>query len=140
MAVKPLRSTGLQSLSLTVTTAGTYPSGEMSIPMGASVIVAQAAFARGAGGTTCDVFVQTRVDNGSTWIDIMQFAFATTTVTKISAVRPYIATAANVTPTDGSLTDNTILDGVIGDRLRVKTVVVGTYLGASTLDVDICIN
>ena len=140
MAVFPKRSTGIQSLSLTVTDAGTYPSDEISIPMGASVITTQAAFARGSGGTTCDVFIQTSVDNGSTWIDIMQFAFATTTVTKVSAVRPYIALAANVTPTDGSLSDNTILDGLIGDRLRVKTVVVGTYLGASTLDVNICIN
>jgi hypothetical protein len=86
------------------------------------------------------VFVQTSVDNGSTWIDIMQFAFATTTVTKISGVRPYIALAANVTPTDGALSDNTILDGVIGDRLRVKTVVVGTYSSTSTLDINVCIN
>jgi hypothetical protein len=136
----PKRSTLLQSLSLTVTNAGTYPTEAISIPMGASVITAQAAFARGSGGTTCDVFIQTSVDNGSTWIDVMQFAFATTTVTKISSVRPYIAMAANVTPTDGSLSDNTILDGLIGDRLRVKTVVVGVYGGASTLDVNICIN
>lgn len=140
MAVFPKRSTFIQSLSLTVTDAGTYPSAEMPVPMGASVITAQAAFARGSGGTTCDVFVQTSVDNGASWIDIMQFAFATTTVTKISSVRPYIAMAANVTPTDGSLSDNTILDGLIGDRLRVKTVVVGVYGGASTLDMNICIN
>ena len=108
--------------------------------MGATVILAQGVFVRGAGGTTCDVFVQTSLDNGATWIDIMQWAFVTTTVTKISGVRPYIALAANVTPTDGALSDNTILDGVIGDRLRVKTVVAGTYTGTSTLDVNICIN
>ena len=140
MAVYPKRSTGLQSLNLTNTTAGTYPTEAISLPLGVSVIMVQAAFARGGGGTTCDVFIQTSVDNGSTWIDIMQFAFATTTVTKISAVRPYTAMAANVTPTDGSLSDNTILNGCIGDRLRVKTVVVGTYSSTSTLDVNICIN
>ena len=140
MAVYPKRSTGLQSLNLTTTTAGTYPTEAISLPLGVSVIMVQAAFARGGGGTTCDVFIQTSVDNGSTWIDIMQFAFATTTVTKISAVRPYTAMAANVTPTDGSLSDITILDGCIGDRLRVKTVVVGTYSSTSTLDVNICIN
>ena len=140
MAVYPKRSTGLQSLNLTNTTAGTYPTEAISLPLGVSVIMVQAAFARGGGGTTCDVFIQTSVDNGSTWIDIMQFAFATTTVTKISAVRPYTAMAANVTPTDGSLSDTPILDGCIGDRLRVKTVVVGTYSSTSTLDVNICIN
>ena len=140
MAVFPKRWTFLQSMNLTNTTAGTFPSAEISIPMGATVILAQAVFVRGGGGTTCDVFVQTSVDNGGSWIDVMQFAFATTTVTKISGVRPYIATAANITPTDGGLSDNTILDGVIGDRLRVKTVVVGTYSSTSTLDVNICIN
>jgi hypothetical protein len=140
MAVYPKRSTFIQSLNLANTTAGTYISSEVSIPLGASVILAQSVFVRGGGGTSCDVFVQTSVDNGSTWIDVMQFAFTTTTVTKISGVRPYIALAANVTPTDGALSDNTILDGLIGDRLRVKTVVVGTYSSTSTLDVNICIN
>ena len=140
MAVHPLRSTGLQSLNLTNTTAGTYTSDAISIPMGASVIMTQAAFVRGGGGTTCDVFIQTSVDNGTSWIDVMQFAFATTTVTKISGVRPYIALAANVTPSDGGQSENTLLDGCIGDRLRVKTVVVGTYSSTSTLDVNICIN
>ena len=140
MAVYPKRSTFIQSLNLTNTTAGTYISSEVSIPLGASVILAQSVFVRGGGGTSCDVFVQTSVDNGSTWIDIMQFAFLTTTVTKISGVRPYIATAANITPSDGGLSDNTILDGLIGDRLRVKTVVVGTYSSTSTLDVNLCIN
>jgi hypothetical protein len=140
MAVYPKRSTFIQSLNLANTTAGTYISSEVSIPLGASVILAQSVFVRGGGGTSCDVFVQTSVDNGSTWIDVMQFAFTTTTVTKISGVRPYIALAANVTPTDGALSDNTILDGLIGDRLRVKTVVVGTYSSTSTLDVNLCIN
>ena len=51
-----------------------------------------------------------------------------------------IPMAANVTPTDGALSDNTILDGLIGDRLRVKTVVVGTYSGTSTLAINVCIN
>jgi hypothetical protein len=140
MAVYPKRSTVLQSLDLTAIGAGTYTSDGVSIPMAASVIACQATFARGGGGTTTDVFLQTSLDNGSTWVDIAQFALATTTVTKISALRPYIAMAANVTPTDGALSDNTILDGLIGDRLRVKTVVVGTYSGTSTLAVNICIN
>jgi hypothetical protein len=140
MAVFPKRSTVLQSLNLTAIGAGTYTSEGVSIPMAASVVACQAIFVRGGGGTTTDVFIQTSLDNGSTWIDIAQFALVTTTVTKVSAVRPYIAMAANVTPTDGALTDNTILDGLIGDRLRVKTVVVGAYSGTSTLALNVCIN
>ena len=140
MTVFPKRSTVLQSLDLTALSAGTFTSEETSIPMGASVIVCQSTFVRGGGGPTTDVFLQTSLDNGSTWIDIVQFALATSTITKVSAVRPYIAMAANYTPTDGALSDNTIKDGLIGDRLRVKTVVVGTYSGTSTLKIHICIN
>lgn len=138
--VLPKRSTKLQSIDLTAMGAGTFTSDEVSIPYGADLLACQAAFTRAGGGTTTDVFIQTSLDNGSTWIDIMQFALATTTVTKMSAVRSSIAMAANVTPSDGALTDNTILDGLIGDRLRAKTVVVGTYSGASSLALNVIIN
>ena len=138
--VLPKRSTKLQSIDLTAMGAGTFTGDEVSIPMNANVISCQATFTRAGGGTTTDVFIQTSLDNGSTWIDIMQFALTTTTVTKISSVRPFIAMAANVTPTDGGLSDNTILDGLIGDRLRAKTVVVGSYTGASSLTLNVVVN
>jgi hypothetical protein len=138
--VLPKRSTKLQSIDLTAMGAGTFTSDEVSIPYGADLLACQAVFTRAGGGTTTDVFIQTSLDNGSTWIDLVQWAFVTTTVTKISAVRSSIAMAANVTPTDGGLSDNTILDGLIGDRLRAKTVVVGTYTGASALALNVIIN
>jgi hypothetical protein len=138
--VLPKRSTKLQTVDLTAQGAGTFTSDVVSIPRGVNVIACQAAFTRAGGGTTTDVFIQTSLDNGSTWIDIMQFALTTTTVTKVSAVRPFIATSANITPTDGSLSDNTILDGLIGDRLRAKTVVAGTYTGASSLTLNVTMN
>jgi len=138
--VLPKRSTKLQAVDLTAMGAGTYTSDEVSIPYGATVLAVQAVFTRAGGGTTTDVFIQTSLDNGSTWIDIMQFALATTTVTKMSAVRSSIAMAANVTPTDGSLSDNTILDGLLGDRLRSKVVVVGSYTGASALTLNAVVN
>jgi hypothetical protein len=118
--VLPKRSTKLQAVDLTAMGAGTYTSDEVSIPYGADVLAVQAVFTRAGGGTTTDVFIQTSLDNGSTWIDIIQFALATTTVTKMSAVRSSIAMAANVTPTDGGLSDNSILDGLLGDRLRAR--------------------
>ena len=138
--VLPKRSTKLQSIDLTAMGAGTFTSEEVSIPYGADLLAVQSVFVRAGGGTTTDVFIQTSLDNGSTWIDIMQFALATPTVTKMAAVRSSIAMAANVTPSDGALTDNTILDGLIGDRLRAKTVVVGTYSGASSLALNVIVN
>jgi hypothetical protein len=84
------------------------------------------------GGTTAKAWVQTSIDGGSTWMDIANFAFTTSTAT-----RAYHLTAAAVTsiatPTDGSLADNTAVNGFLGDRFRVKLTTTGTYTGASSL-------
>lgn len=131
MSVSPLRSRRVQYLNLATSGAGTYLSDEMSVPPDFQSFTTQAVFVRGSGGTTCDVFVQTSLDHGSTWIDIIQYAFATTSVTRVSGVKNVTAIAANYTPTDAALSDNTIKDGLMGDRIRIKTVLVGTYAGTS---------
>jgi hypothetical protein len=63
----------------------------------------------------------------------MEFSFATTTATKVSAVVTCIALAPAITPGDGALTVNTILTGLLGSQLRVKYTTVGTYTGASSI-------
>jgi hypothetical protein len=103
------------------------------LPMGMTALAVQAAFLYGAGGTSAKAWVQTSLDGGVTWVDIMCFAFTTAAATKVSAVRQSIALAAAITPTDGTMSDNTILDGLIGDLLRVKLTTVGTYTGATSL-------
>jgi len=90
-------------------------------------IASQAKFVYRAGGTTATAYVQTSLDGGVTWVDIMCFQFTTNTATKVSAVNSNIALAPGATPSDGSLTANTILNGLIGDRLRVKYTTAGTY-------------
>ena len=115
--------------------AATYVGPETVVPRDVRSLSVQAKFVRAAGGTSCKVYLQTSFDGGVTWVDIACLAFLTTTATKISAVRPYIAMAAAYVPTDATLTDDTIKDGLLGDRLRVKYVVVGTYSGASSLTV-----
>lgn len=103
----------------------------------ASYVAATCVFVRAGGGTTCKVWVQTSLDEGASWHDIMSFAFTTSSLTKMSCVSTGVAVAATVTTTDGALTDNTILNGFIGERFRVKYTTVGTYTGASSLRVDI---
>jgi hypothetical protein len=89
-------------------------------------------FTRAGGGTTTQAWVQTSFDGGTTWMDIAVFAFTTTTAT-----RAYHLTAAAVTsiatPTDGSLADNTSVNGFLGPIFRVKLTTVGTYTGASSI-------
>jgi len=120
----------------TITVAGTFATDPISLGQisdTSAVLAAQATFVYGSGGTTCKSWVQTSLDGGLTWIDIASFAFTTVTATKVSVLSLYIATAAALTPTDGSLADNTILNGLLGDRVRCKLTTTGTYGGNTTL-------
>ena len=110
--------------------AGTYLSDVtvLNIDEEVNLVSVQANFTWGSGGTTCKAFVQTTLDGGLSWFDIMCFTFTTASAKKISAVKMWTALAAAYTPLDGTLTDDTIKDGVIGDRLRVKMILAGTYV------------
>lgn len=91
-------------------------------------------FTRASGGTTLDVYLQTSFDGGTTWVDIIQHSYATTSASKVSAVSGYSGTALTnapvpVVPGDAALAANTSVPGLLGDRLRIKYVIVGTYVG-----------
>lgn len=124
-------------LSQTITTAGTVVGAVTpfaKLPHDAARYLAvQAVFTYGSGGTSAKAYVQTSLDGGTTWVDVASLAFTTATATKVSAVSTSVALAAGVAPTDGTLTDNTILNGLVGDRVRVKLISVGTYAGSTTL-------
>jgi len=113
--------------------AGTTETAALTGYGDAAYLLMQAIFNHGSGGTTAKVYVQTSLDEGTTWIDIACFAFATADETRLMKVMATDDLTDNTTPTDGSLTDDTTLSGVIGDRIRGKLVVVGTYSN-STID------
>lgn len=96
----------------------------------------EAKFLYGAGGTTAKFWVQTRVDGG-TWRDIANFAFTTAPATKFSAVTHVIALAAAVAVSDAVLADDTILNGFLGDAVRVKYTTTGTYTGATSIGIRV---
>ena len=99
--------------------------------------VIQGVFTYGSSGTTVDVWVQTSVDAGATWIDIANFHFTTSSAKFVYNLSAATAITTEYTPTDGSLTANTSKDGILGNLFRTKLTSTGTYGGTTTLRVDV---
>ena len=84
-------------------------------------------FSYGAGGTNCKVYVQTSLDQGTTWIDVICMLSTTASETLVFNLSALTAKTTGYAPTDGSLADDTSVDGILGDRWRVKLTTTGTY-------------
>ena len=85
--------------------------------------------AYGSGGTSVKAYVQTSLDQGNTWIDIACVVFGTASEHQVVNLSGLTPKTTQVTPSDGALADDTCVDGILGDRLRLKAVSVGTYAG-----------
>lgn len=117
---------------LTITTAGEVVCDPVISLVGMQSLTASLRFAYGSGGTTVRAYLQTSLDGGNRWIDVACVLFETASEEKVlnlSALTPKGLT----TPSDGALTDDTVIDGILGDRVRLKVVSVGTYAGNSVL-------
>ncbi len=121
---------------LPATSIGAAVAGQVgpTVPLVARVtyLLVEAAFTYGADGTTVTAWVQTRV-RGGTWRDIACFAFLLASLTKWSAVHKDTALAAAVVASDAALGGDAILNGFLGDELRVKWTSTGVYSGATSL-------
>ena len=89
-----------------------------------------ARLAYGSGGTDCTVYVQTTLD-GTNWFDIACFAFTTSSASRLVNLSGLTPVSSLYTPTDGALSDNTVKDGLLGHRFRVKVTSTGTYANTS---------
>ena len=90
------------------------------------------AFQYGSGGTSCVVVVQTSINQGTDWIDVCRFDFATANAQKTANVS---AAAAAAVASVAALGSEGKLDGVLGDRLRAKITTTGTYAGSTSVSV-----
>lgn len=118
--------------ALPIAAAGTFVCDVVENLEGLTALTLSMRFAYGSGGTTCKVYVQTRF--GSVWCDIACFAFTTAAAHRLVNLSGLTPKTTPVTPSDGALTDDTFVDGILGEALRLKAVVTGTYAGSTLLD------
>jgi len=127
---------GLQSLGdFAIGAAGTQVGSWVAGLDGLTAVNLLAKFAYGSGGTKTTVYIQTSLDGGATVADIAAITFTTSGASKIVNLSGLTPHTTEVTPTDAALTDDTCVDGVLGDRLRAKVVSTGTYAGNTTLSI-----
>lgn len=104
---------------------------------GMKFVSAIATFLYGAGGTAVKVYIQTSLDGGATWIDMISLTFTTSAGVKGGSVT--LGSANPAAFTDGSLSDNTTFGGAFGDRVRAKAITTGTYTGATSIAVSVSV-
>jgi hypothetical protein len=111
----------------TITNAGTYVGDWLTDLDGMSSASVMVDFRAGTGGEA-DVraFLQTSLDDGNTPIDLACCLFS-------GSERRVFNIAADMTSTtfdatDAALSDDTVLGGILGNRLRLKLVTTGTWV------------
>lgn len=127
-------------LTLLDTTITAAVSAEASTAVNAGVgsvtgLTVVIALTYGSGGTSGKVWVQTSLDGGATWVDIACMAFTTASKKRITTLSARTPVTTHYDPTDGTLSDDTSKDGILGPLYRTKLTTVGTYAGSTTLEV-----
>ncbi len=136
-----MTSTGTFTLGdLTITSAGTYAGPIVTDLAGILSATVQLRFEYGAAGTDARAYLQTSLDQGTTFIDIACVLFGTvseTVILNFSGLTPVgfsvDSPPSPLIPTDGALLDNTVVDGVLGDRFRIKIISTGTFSSMTLL-------
>lgn len=115
--------------------AGTYVGDTITGLYGVLSASFQAQFLYGSGGTSVTAYVQTSIDQGSTWADIAAIQFTTSSATNIVNLSALTPKTTPVVPSQQALSAGSCVDGILGDRFRAVVVVVGTYGSSSLLNV-----
>lgn len=124
---------------IVVTAADTYVGDAITGLDGMTALSVQLRFAYGSGGTMVRAYLQSSLDQGTTWYDMACALFDTAALIvplNFSGLTPLGFTGsppAALELTDGAMPDNTSIDGLLGDRVRLKLVTTGTYGGGSIL-------
>lgn len=129
-----MENPGVYSLGdLTITTAQTIVGDAIIELDGMQSALLQLRLAYGSGGSAIRVYAQCSADQSTTWYDVACVLFGTASEVALLNLSALTPKTTQVTPTDGALADDTAIDGLITDRMRLKVVSTGTYAGSTVL-------
>jgi hypothetical protein len=130
---------GIVSLGdFTITTAATYVGDWVTEFDGLLGLNLQMRLAYGSGGTLMRAYLQTSFDQETTPVDIACVVFGVASEVLVLNFSGLTPKTTQVTPSDGALADDTALDGILGDRFRLKVVSTGVYAGSTVLSARVC--
>lgn len=131
---------GVYSLGdIQITAADTYTGDWLTGLDGMAGFSYQLRLAYGSGGTDMRVYLQGSFDQGTLVCDLDCEVFSTASKTTLlsfdgrNTVQRSGSPAEGHIPTDGALADDTSVDGLMPDRLRVKIVSTGTYATSTVI-------
>lgn len=103
---------------------------------GLTALSCQVRFAYGSGGTKVNVYIQSSIDTGSSWFDLANVAFTTSSNVDLINLSGLNSVTTPVAASNLSLADNTSVNGPMGDRLQAVVVSTGTYGGGTLVSVN----
>jgi hypothetical protein len=129
-----MQNPGVYSLGdLTITAAGTAVGDPVIDLDGMQSALLQVRLAYGSGGSAIRAYVQCSADQSTTWYDVACVLFGTASEVALLNLSALTPKTTQVDPTDGALADDTAVDGLLTDRMRLKVVSTGTYAGSTLL-------
>lgn len=87
---------------------------------GMKAALISANFVYGSGGDTLKVAFETTINQGATWIEVARFAFAQASAEKLVNLSGLTPVTTVYAP--AALSDDTVKDGVMGQRWRARII------------------
>lgn len=116
-----------------ITSAGTQTGDWVEDLEGMIAALAHLRFQYGSGGTAVKAYLQTTCDDGTTVIDTACVVFNVASETEVLNFSALSPRTLQISASDGALTDDTAIDGILGTKLRLKVVSTGTYASDTIL-------
>jgi hypothetical protein len=111
----------------------TWSQGPVTDLAGLDAVSLQASLTGGSGCGSVNVYIQSSIDQGSTWFDIANIVVSYSAPVELINLSGLDKLTTPAAPNYLSLSNNTTVDGPIGDRLQALVVVGGSSCPAGTL-------